>query len=399
VNVRTTMLALAAATAATGCSFIANLTSAGGADPSAFTVDMERYEVKRISLAQQGGKDTICPSSKVTFTVLADAIDIKKSSEMTLETADPKGKAGDARGKMDLTEFALAARGGTIEEGVFSSTSDPFAALLGFDVKATYRLDKTKEATRHFAPEYSCIGAIGGSGPSGSSGRGGASGSSNGGAGGAGGSGSPGGPGPRVTAHVSIVETPLFDRVGIVRVGGDMAGLTLFDLSAGITVSARGGSGGSGGQGGRGGTGAQPQGRGGPGGPGGDGAPGGDGGQVLLVLDDRYPELAESVRVDVSGGMGGSGGSGGYGGSGAPAYTPCSGCKMIPAGQQGPGGPSGMDSNSSGRPGVAEIRREDVTAVFAELPPGVRLRADARPEPVMAPPPPPTGKKKKGKPV
>jgi len=49
---------------------------------------------------------------------------------------------------MDLTEFALAARGGKVENGIFATNGDPFAVLLGFDLKATYRLDKKQEATR-----------------------------------------------------------------------------------------------------------------------------------------------------------------------------------------------------------------------------------------------------------
>lgn len=396
MNARTVAMTLTVALAsASGCAFITKLTSAGGADASAFTVDMERYEVKSIALSSLGPGDKICPDAKVTFKVTAKVIDKKKAAEQTLETADPKGSANDARGKMDLTEFALAARGGRIEEGIFAATADPFAALLGFDVKATYRLDKTRETTRHFAPDYSCLAAIGGAGASGSPGRSGGTGASGGGVGRPGGPGGPGGPGPRIVAHVSIVETPLYDRVGIIRVSGDTEQLTLFDLSAGITVAARGGDGGSGGPGGSGGQGADPQGRGGPGGDGGDGGPGGDGGQVLVVLDDRYPELAQSVRVDVSGGSPGEGGPGGRGGSGSPARTPCSGCKTIPAGQVGPNGPSGAAGSSTGRPGAMEVRKEDVSQVFATLPAGVRLRADPRPEPEPEPPPPPGKKAKK----
>lgn len=388
-------LAVAALLSASGCAFITNLTSAGGADASAFTVDMEKYDVRRIDLATSGARSAICPGATVKFTVLAEAVELKKSAETTLETADPKAKAADARGKMDLTEFAMEARGGKIEEGVFSTTANPFAVLLGFDVKATYRLDKKKEVTKHFAPDYGCIGAVGSSGARGSSGSRGAGGAANGGVGGPGGSGEPGGPGPKLMATVSIVQTPLYDRVGIVRVTGDVEQLTLFDLSSGITVVASGGSGGDGGQGGPGGQGAQPRGPGGPGGQGGDGAPGGDGGQLLLVLDDRYPELAGLVRADVSGGMGGGGGSGGRGGIGAAAYKPCSDCKMVPAGPNGPGGPSGRSSGSSGRAGVSEVRVGDVSQSFADLPPGVRLRADPRPEPAPEPPPTKPGKKPK----
>ena len=397
MNLRTkiSFLTLAALSSASGCSFFTKLLGAGGAsDASAFTVDMERYDVKKIELRPTDVRDAICPGSSVTFKIVANAIDKKKSAEVLLETAAPGGTAADARGKMDLTEFAMAARGGQIENGVFSTVGDPFQVLLGFDVKATYRLDKAVEATRHFAPEYSCFRGVGGAGSSGNSGQGGSGGSSNGGAGGAGGPGGAGSPGPRIAAFVTIVETPLYDRVGLVRVTGDREQLSLFDLTAGITVSAQGGSGGSGGYGGSGGRGADGGGTGGPGGPGGDGGPGADGGQVLLTIDSRYPELKDVIGINVSGGGPGGGGQGGNGGQGGSATTNCSACK---AGAGGPDGPDGIAGSVGGRDGSAEVRSDDVTLVFAELPPGIRLRNDA-PVPVAAPeppPPPPTKGKRK----
>lgn len=401
MNLRTTIVSLTAAglLSASGCAFITKLTSAGGADASAFTVDMENYDVKSIALSRAEASTNLCPGGSVKLTVRAEVFDKKKSKTTFLESADPKGDANEARGKMDITEFAMSGRGGKIENGIFVADPDPFAALLGYDVKAIYRLDKTKEAEKHFGVEYSCFGAVGGSGPSGMSGSSGAQGAANGGAGGYGSSGGPGGPGPRLVAYASIIRTPLYDKVGIIRVTGDGEQLSLFDLSAGITLSARGGSGGYGGQGGQGGRGnPDRQGSGGPGGGGGDGGPGGDGGQVVLTLDDRFPELAQAVRVDVSGGSPGDGGSGGRGGQGAPAKTPCSGCSQLPAGANGPDGPPGNPSSIAGRPGTSQVQTGDVSAMFAELPPGVRLRSDARPEPVAAPPPPPKpGKKKKGK--
>ncbi len=399
MNLRKTIPSLAAVVllSASGCAFITKLTSAGGADASAFTVDMERYDIKSIDLSSEAGP-ALCPGSSATVKIFAQAHDKKKNADTTLETTDPKGDAAAARGKMDITEFAMSARGGKIENGVFVADSDPFAALMGYDVKATYRVDKTKEATKHFGVQYSCFSQMGGSGPGGDSGSSGSQGSDGGGGGGGGGNGGPGGPGPKIAAYASIVQTPLFDKVGIIKLG-DSEQVTLFDLTTGITVSARGGSGGYGGSGGSGGRGAENQGTGGAGGGGGDGGPGGDGGQVLLVLDDRYPELAQSVQVDVSGGGGGSGGRGGSGGSGAPSKKPCSDCSTIPAGANGPDGPSGNSSPISGRPGSSEVQSGDVTQMFAQLPPGVRLRKDARPAPVEAAPPPPTkpGKKKKTK--
>ncbi|MEZ4451248.1 MAG: hypothetical protein R3B09_17345 [Nannocystaceae bacterium] len=385
-------LAAAAVVGASGCAFITKLTTVGGADAAAFTVDMEKYDVKSISIATKAG-ETLCPGDKIGLQILADAVERKKSKSVTLETASHKASANDARGKMDPTEFAMAGRGGAVKDGVFATTGNPFAVLMGFDIKATYRLDSKIETVRHFAPEYSCFTAIGVAGRHGSRGSMGPQGGAGGGAGGRGGPGEPGGPGPRLMAAATIIQTPLYERVGLIRVTGAGDQMTLFDLDKGITVVASGGAGGSGGTGGRGGVGQKPEGAGGPGGPGGDGAPGGDGGEILLILDERYPELAEAVGINVGGGMGGGAGMGGSGGSGAPAYKPCTDCKMIPAGQNGSGGPSGRSSSADGRAGTAEVRRGDVSEYFPTLEPGLRMRDDPRPQPEPEPEPP----KKKGK--
>ncbi|WAS89960.1 hypothetical protein [Nannocystis punicea] len=388
--IRRAMLLLLAGLSSTGCAFFAGLTSAGGADASAFTVNMEKYEVHSIDLAFADAGELWCPGQSGPFKVLAEAIDKKKPDEaLTLETAAPTAEAREARGKMDLTEFAMAARGGSIEHGVFSASEDSFATLLGFDVKATYRLDRTKEVVRHFDPEYSCIRAVGLSGQVGAHGQEGQWGEDRGGAGGAGGSGGPGGAGPRLTAFVTIVRTPKYERAGLIKVTGDHEAMTLFDLDEGVTVVARGGEGGAGGPGGQGGRGSDPRGAGGAGGNGGSGGPGGPGGEVLLVVDERYPELARVVAVDVSGGPPGPGGDGGYGGPGGPPPSVCSKCETPPPGPDGPGGSGGPQGQSGGRNGRSEVRAEDVTRMFAALPPGLRLRADARAQPPPPRPGPP----------
>ena len=56
-------------------------------------------------------KAGICPGTSVKFKVTADAVYKKKNERTMLETADAESSGKDARGKMDLTEFALAARG------------------------------------------------------------------------------------------------------------------------------------------------------------------------------------------------------------------------------------------------------------------------------------------------
>jgi hypothetical protein len=395
----TTMISAAMAMCMSGCSVFSALTGGmgAGAEGAAFAMDMEKYDVQSIDLSFAENDGKFCPGQSYSFIVTAQATKKKKPGELlTLETALPGASAKDNRGKMDLTDFAMEGRSGTVAHGVFSAGSDPFESLLGFDVRGTYRLDKTKKVEKHFDPIYSCITGAGSSGAGGAEGEGGYPGQDDGAAGGAAGPGGQGGVGPRVVAHVTIVRTPKHDRVGLVQVTGDVEQLTLFDLATGITISARGGNGGQGGRGGDGATGADPAGAGGPGGPGGQGGPGGDGGEALVVVDHRYPELAQIVGIDVSGGAPGRGGDGGYGGDGGPAPDKaCDDCEQPDPGPDGPGGPGGPDGTVGGQPGRSDMRAQDVTPVFASLPPGLRLLDDPAPQPVAPPPPPEKSKKRR----
>ncbi len=395
---RSILVALAIAGTSSGCGIFAAL-GGGGGDGAAFALDMEKYEVDSIDLVFEGNDGTFCPGGSSPFKVTAQATKKKSGKRMQLETAAEGAKAHDVRGKMDLTEFAMEAKGGEVRSGVLTTDYDQWQTLLGFDIRATYRNDKTKVVEKHFEPVYSCIGSVGGAGAEGATGEGGAYGQSPGGGGGMGGPGGNGGPGPRVVAYVSVARTPKHSHVGIVKVEGDYEQLTLFDLKTGITVLARGGTGGWGGRGGDGGEGADPQGPGGPGGPGGQGGAGGDGGEAIVVLDDRYPELGGIVRIDVSGGGPGGGGDGGYGGPGGPApEKACDDCEQPEPGPEGAPGVVGNDGTIAGRDGRSEVRTGDLSTVFAALPAGVRLRDEPRPEP---PPPPapkpgrPSGKRRR----
>jgi hypothetical protein len=394
---RTTII-LFSALATSSCGFFANLTgNLGGAGGAAFATDMEKYDVESIDLVFAGNDGTWCPGTSGSFVVTAQAHKKKKPGELlTLETAAPGASAKDTRGKMDLTEFAMEGRGGTVENGTFTAGGDPFAALLGYDVRAKYRNDTSKVVEKHFDPVYSCIRAVGGSGMSGPEGEGGMPGQEPGQAGGSAGPGGQGGVGPRIVAYVTVVRTPKHDRVGLVQVAGDYEQLTLFDLATGITVSARGGDGGWGGRGGDGAEGSDPQGAGGPGGPGGEGGPGGDGGEAMVFVDHRYPELAQIVGIDVGGGAPGGGGDGGFGGPGGPApEKACDDCEEPEPGPDGPGGPAGPAGTISGRPGRGDLRAQDVSQAFASLPPGLRLLDDPHPQPVVPPQPEPTKKKRR----
>lgn len=374
----------AMAVGASGCGIFSVL--GGDTGIAALGVDMETFDVDGIALVFDQPAGRMCPGASTGFTVTATGHFHKKPGEtVTLETAREGAKGKAARHHMDLTEFAMAGRAATVERGTFTTTADWTQSLLGFDLRATYRNDTRKTVEAHFDPEYTCFTSAGSSGASGNEGEPGYIGDAPGGAGGAGGPGGMGGPGPVLTAYATIVRTPLYDRVGLVRVSGDVEQLAPFDLAVGVTVIASGGRGGYGGVGGDGGAGADPQGAGGPGGPGGTGGNGGDGGAIVLVLDDRYPELRELVRVDVSGGAPGDGGSGGYGGAGGPApQKACESCDEPQPGPDGPGGPGGPMGTIAGRDGRWDVRVGDVGSAFAELPAGVAMRDDPR----AAPPPP-----------
>ncbi len=387
--------ATAALSLMTGCGFMSNLTSALGADSTAFTTNMSKYEVQTVDLAFSEEVDSWCPGRVGDFKILARAKHKKSGEVVTLETLAPGGDAKTARGKMDLSEFAMAARGGTVDNGTFAADADVFANLLGYDVRATYQGDTTKVSERHFDPEYSCINWVGSVGATGAYGEMGYGADSEGGAGGPGSAGFEGAAGPNLVVYVTVVETPVHGRMGLLKITGDVEQMTLFDATTGVTISARGGDGGQGGEGGPGGQGAAPQGSGGPGGPGGDGANGGHGGQILIVYDHRYPALGTSVLADVSGGAAGAGGFGGLGGEGGPPPEVCSECETPPSGPQGAAGPNGRPGAADGQPGFVEVRVADVSAAFADLPPGVRLRDDPHPVPVAEPTPePPTTKRR-----
>ena len=87
-------VALASLTLASGCAFITKLTSAGGADAAAFTVDMEKYDVKSIRISTPKAGDTLCPGDRIPLTVLADAIETSESRKF-LEDVFAEGAEDD----------------------------------------------------------------------------------------------------------------------------------------------------------------------------------------------------------------------------------------------------------------------------------------------------------------
>ncbi|MBC8068778.1 MAG: hypothetical protein IAG13_10635, partial [Deltaproteobacteria bacterium] len=341
------LLALALFTPSTGCGLITLAVNAAKKN----TVDMDRWQVKKISLGLRE-QDAICPRAPVQIAVFADA-DHKKRKDKSKKLETWKGDAAGANriGKMGFEEFEFTLSGGELDPktGVFVPNPDLLAtAVSGFSIAAKYKRDAKVETTKvDYAPSYACItwagsagmsGPTGEMGPSGNSGAAGQGGDSSkaGGDGGSGtggglaGNGGDGGPGPNIVAYATIVKTPHHDHLVLLQVTGDVTDTLLFDPKQPIVLSAKGGSGGSGGTGGAGGAGGSGGsgyvggrgGNGGPGGQGGNGANGGAGGSIRLVYDAAYPELATVIALDASGGSAGSAGSpgpGGYAGSAGSA--------------------------------------------------------------------------------
>jgi hypothetical protein len=114
-----------------------------------------------------------------------------------------------------------------------------------------------------------------------------------------------------------MVKTPYYDKLVAIKLSGDVEDVLLAPVDQPIVIKATGGPGGpggSGGSGGRGGSGGSgnPGGQGGGGGQGGKGGVGGPGGSIDFVFDARYPELANSIHLDVSGGEAGEAGEAGH---------------------------------------------------------------------------------------
>ena len=363
----TTMTLLAVLAGSGGCALFGNFAKGLGVDTADLSKSLDKYEIETMTLKLQGEKPRICPG--VGAGVEVGVVAHKKKKPGKKESLRTRRSGDSDREKfrsIDFTEFAYESPLGKVDEnGVFVTDADPFVSLEGFPLTVAYRMDKSKTVSETFLPRYDCWSTVGPIGDRGSKGMAGSDGGA-GGAGGAGGPGGDGGPGGQVAAYVSIVSTPVYDKLGIVQLQGDASGTYLFDLDTGLTVSARGGSGGTGGSGGYGGDGDPSQ-AGGAGGAGGDGGNGGDGGIVAVVLDTRFPELKSIVSADVSGGAAGLEGSGGDGGVGG---------EYGDSGEyaaDGPAGPPGRAGGYTGRDGRAEIEVGDVASVFASLPAGVEL--------------------------
>ena len=343
------LLALASLPAM-GCSFFKSLVGAN-------TVDFEGAEVKSVGVDLRRQQKTICPREPVQMAVFIEA-QLKGDKEpKRFETWQGRGHLVNKNDKIDFKELVFQSDLGRFdEEGWFTPVPDVLTSVgREFELHTILKKQPDKfSLMTHYKPDYTCLTGGGGSGSPGSSGSAGASGSS-GGSGGSGSPGSNGGAGPHVEVFATMVKTKFYDRLVAIKIDGDAHDFLLFSPEQTISITATGGPGGSGGAGGAGGRGTNgsagsPGGNGGPGGHGGNGGhggAGGPGGTVRVMFDNRFSEIADMIKIDVSGGPGGAGGSPGPGGSGGSGGQ---GLNGAPSGSQGPSGASGS-GGSSGAPG------------------------------------------------
>jgi hypothetical protein len=385
------VVALTSLSSVTGCGALRRL---AGND----TVNLEKAEVKSMSVDIRRQQKTICPRDNVQMAIFADVVLDGDKAPKPVETWQGKGSV-NKNDKLDFVDFAFQSDQGTFDrDGWFAPNHDLLTTVSKeFSIKSVYRRRPDKFSfTTTYKPDYSCIkeggggGGAGKEGPAGgdgSSGKSGASGSSSssGGEGGDGGSGTSGGSGgdgtqgPKLTVYATVVKTAFYERLIAISIDGDQKDFLLVPEGAPITIKARGGEGGIGGHGGRGGSGGgggagNPGGRGGKGGQGGNGGNGGNGGpggSIEYVYDTAHPELKTAVRLDVSGGSAGPagpGGGAGSGGSGGSGLTPSSTGNGPPppqaksgasgaegaSGSGGASGRSGSDGRASAAPGAVK---------------------------------------------
>ncbi len=370
-----------------GCGFLKSLVGRN-------TLDLEGANIKTMGVDIRKQQKTICPRERVQMAVFADVV-LKDESEVKKVETWQGGAGANENGKLDFVDFAFASSEGSFDAAGWFTPDPDVVATAGkeFDLKTVYRRQPDKFSfTTTYKPDYNCIHSGGGAGQSGSSGASGSAGSagdsgatgsstsggSRGGDGGQGQNGAPGsqgGVGPDLALYATYVKTPFYDKLVAVRIEGSDKDLLLFPPEQKLTISARGGSGGSGGNGGPGGHGGNggsgnPPGDGGRGGNGGNGANGGGGGaggHIELVVDARFPEIADLFELDVSGGEGGAPGAAGpagQGGSGGSSMG--TGGQSASSGGEGTTGSAGQ-AGARGADGAASRRKAAVLDKFAGL--------------------------------
>lgn len=373
---------LALVPALTGCAFFKSL---AGRD----YVDLENAQVESMSIDIRKERKTLCPRERVQMAVFLKAKLEDETAFVEYETWNGDESRND---KLSFEAFNFHANLGTFDqEGWFQPSADLLKTLeREFVIHTVLKSDPDKFTMKmSYKPDYRCLvdsGVIAQSGTSGDAGEQGPSGENardgdqetggdhggHGAPGGPGGSGTPGAKGQTIEVYATMVSTKFYDKLVAVRIGGALDDFVLFAPEQQFVVFARGGDGGDGGEGGPGGDGGD-GGRGNPGGDGGNGgdgaaggpgADGGDGGNILLVVDERYPEIGNILRLDVTGGRGGRGGQAGRGGyAGSSGSGAGQGAQSGNQGEQGANGESGSDGRN-GSDGIIKRTLGDVSVEF-----------------------------------
>ncbi len=387
---RTALAALALAGLAAGsasCGFMRSLVGAN-------TVNLDKADVKSMSVDIRRDQKTICPRQPVQMAVFMDVVLEGESQPKSFETW--QGQQGvNKNDKLDFADFAFHSPQGQFDESGWFVPNRDLLVTAGteFELTTAYKRRPDKFTFRlTFKPDYQCIdggglqgddGSAGVAGNPGQNGERGGDGSDNvagghgadGTAGSNGGSGTDGAPGPSLQVYVTMVKTPFYDRLAAVKIAGAVDDFLLFPPEQKVIIFARGGNGGAGGSGGTGGRGGDGGsgnpggngGRGGAGGVGGSGGNGGPGGAITMTFDSHFADLAHAVQLDVSGGQAGAPGNPGPGGSGGSAGSGRGNGTMGSSGSSGQSGAAGA-AGRNGPNGTANVHPGNVADQFGGLP-------------------------------
>jgi hypothetical protein len=376
----------------TGCPVVARLSGTA-------TVDLSRATLRRMEVSLRKADQTLCPREQTQLAIFMTALMEGAKEPQTFETYVGRG-AVNKNDRLDFASFGFEPQLAKVDSEGWIAPIEALPATAGHEisVRVTYNPSPTVYSSVYkWKPDYYCItaagiagqdGLPGGPGKEGNPGKVGDGGGvmSSGGdgqdgtLGAVGGEGAPGSVGPKVRAVVTYVKTPFYDKLVGIRLTGGINDFVMVHPGRSFALHANGGKGGPGGPGGKGGAGGNgaagnPGGHGGNGargGTGGRGGAGGAGGTIELVYDARFPELAQVLTLDVSGGHGGAGGTGGGGGAGgaggkgiAPQNSPSTapdGAKGRLADDGAPGAPGMLGGN-----GTTSVHAGPIGDAFAGL--------------------------------
>jgi hypothetical protein len=303
------------------------------------TVSVKPGDVREVVVRPRDGQPVFCPGQPFEVEVVA-----QMNNGDVCSTTVPGRCAGSDKALLDKKQIVVTASAGIFDPStmVLRPVEDPLATAAGMSLAGWVLGAEQKRATTVLRPVYPCMATSDYDAP-------------------------PGAPGPALEIAATIISTPFYPRVTLVRIRSSDGGVRYVMSPVGqrLRILARGGQGYAGEQGSSGQQGAsgsaggmcQNGGAGGagtPGGPGGPGGNGGPGGSILAAIDAAaFDEIAAQLDLLTPGGDPGPGGAGGQGGAGgAGGAAGSSDPKQCPSGgTAGPAGPAGS-RGSDGSPGM-----------------------------------------------